>query len=273
MNIIEVNGLTKRYGKTLAVDHLSFQIEEQTIVGFVGKNGAGKTTTIRCMLDFLKPSAGMISIAGKDSVKESHEIKKILGYMPSEISYDHNLSCLHVFQLACRISGLPIKKAYDLTDYFELDVHKKIRDLSLGNRKKVSIIQALLKDVKILVLDEPTSGLDPLMQHKFFSLLADLKKNGVTIFLSSHNLDEIQKYCDRVLIIKNGQLADDLQVDKLNASSRQSVTYMTADKKMHSFLYEGDINELIQKLAKLDLLHLEIKNVSVEEEFIKYYEE
>ena len=171
MNIIEVNGLTKRYGKTLAVDHLSFQIEEQTIVGFVGKNGAGKTTTIRCMLDFLKPSAGMISIAGKDSVKESHEIKKILGYMPSEISYDHNLSCLHVFQLACRISGLPIKKAYDLADYFELDVHKKIRDLSLGNRKKVSIIQALLKDVKILVLDEPTSGLDPLMQHKFFSLL------------------------------------------------------------------------------------------------------
>lgn len=104
-------------------------------------------------------------------------------------------------------------------------------------------------------------------------MLADLKKNGVTIFLSSHNLDEIQKYCDRVLIIKNGQLADDLQVDKLNASSRQSVTYMTADKKMHSFLYEGDINELIQKLAKLDLLHLEIKNVSVEEEFIKYYEE
>lgn len=273
MNLIEIKNLTKKYGTFTAVNNISFQVESGTMVGFVGKNGAGKTTTIRCMLDFLKPTKGTVIIDGLDAAVQSSRIKKFTGYMPSDACFYDNLRCIDIFRLSCDISGVPFKKADSLCEYFELDINKKFKDLSLGNKKKVSIIQALLRDAKLLILDEPTSGLDPLMQMKFFDLLLDLKKHGMTIFLSSHNLGEIQKYCDRVLIIKDSEIVEDLDMGKFVPFLRQIVTYKTQDGTEVMFENNEDINILIQKLSKLNLVHLEIKYAGVEDEFIKYYKE
>lgn len=273
MSMIEIQNLTKKYGNFTAVNNISFHVDTGTIVGFVGKNGAGKTTTIRCILDLLKPTSGSIKVNGLDASTQSAKIKEFLGYMPSDASFYENLSCKDIFQLSCNISNTPMEKADSLCEYFELDANKKFKDLSLGNKKKVSMIQALLKDVKLLILDEPTSGLDPLMQMKFFDFLLDLKKQGITIFLSSHNLNEIQKYCDRALIIKDGEIVDDLDMKQVLPSLKQIVTYKTQDGTEETFENEEDINSLIQKLSKLNLVHLEIKYASVEDEFIKYYKE
>lgn len=273
MNMIEVNNLTKRYGKFTAVENISFNVKEGSIVGFVGKNGAGKTTTIRCILDFLKPTAGLIKVKNLDSKNQSSKIKKILGYMPSDSCFYENLTSDDIFNLSCNISNTSKEKIDVLCEYFELDKNKRIKDLSLGNKKKVSIIQALLKDAELLILDEPTSGLDPLMQIKFFELLLNLKKEGMTIFLSSHNLSEIQKYCDRVLIIKDGKIVDDLDMNNIMTNFKQIVSYKTKDGVEKKFENNDDINVLVQELSKLDLVSLEIKYATVEDEFIKYYKE
>ena len=143
----------------------------------------------------------------------------------------------------------------------------------MGNKKKVSIISAILKNVEVLILDEPTSGLDPIMQKKFFEKMIQLKKQGVTVFLSSHNLSEIQKYCDRVLIIKGGEIVEDLTVQEIERATKQVVTYVTTDGEQKSFENTEDVNLLLKKLLKLSLKHLEIKDVGVEDAFLKYYEE
>lgn len=193
--------------------------------------------------------------------------------MPSDTSFYENLTCEDIFKLCCEISKTGFETAVKYSEYFELDYRKKFKDLSLGNKKKVSIIQALLKNSKILILDEPTNGLDPLMQLKFFDLIKKLKENGTTVFLSSHNLSEIEKHCDRVIIIKSGKIVDDLDMDKVILHKKQIVTYKTKDNKEETFEFDGDANQLIQQLSKLDLQHIEIKNSSVEDEFIKYYKE
>ena len=193
--------------------------------------------------------------------------------MPSDSCFYDNLTSDDIFNLSCNISNTSKEKIDVLCKYFELDKNKKIKDLSLGNKKKVSIIQALLKDTELLILDEPTSGLDPLMQIKFFELLLNLKKEGMTIFLSSHNLSEIQKYCDRVLIIKDGKIVDDLDMNNIMTNFKQIVSYKTKDGVEKKFENNDDINVLVQELSKLDLVSLEIKYATVEDEFIKYYKE
>lgn len=271
MKIIRINNFTKKYGKVTAVDNISFDIEKNTIVGFIGSNGAGKTTTIRCMLDLIKPTSGSIIINDINANKHSSLIKEKLGYMPSDTSFYEQLTCLEIFKLVCSISNTDITSAYEYANYLELDITKKFKDLSLGNKKKVSIIQALLKDINILILDEPTNGLDPLMQTKFFELLLKLKAKGMTIFLSSHNLTDIQKYCDRSLIIKDGKIIDDIDMKKFILKTNKLVSYTTSDNIEESFEYDGNINDLTKLLASKNLIQLEIKNTSVEDEFIKYY--
>lgn len=273
MAIIEVKNLTKKYGEFTAISNISFSIEKGTIVGFVGKNGAGKTTTIRCLLDFLKPTSGEIKINNLDANLESSKIKEFLGYMPSDSCFYESLTSKDIFKFCQDITNVSNDKIDDLCDYFELDLTKKIKDLSFGNKKKVSIIQSLLRDVEILILDEPTSGLDPLMQLKFFELLEKLKKEGKTIFLSSHNLAEIQKYCDRVLIIKDGEIIEDLDMKSYTTSLKQIVAYKTKDGLEKTFENTKEINTLLKELITLDLQYLEIKYTTVEDEFIKYYKE
>lgn len=272
MTAIKVNNFTKKYQDFLAVDNISFEVKAGEITGFVGKNGAGKTTTIRALLNIIKASSGELSIFDLDSNKDSKAIKEFTSYMPSDSSFYDNLTALDIFKLVSGLADVDIKIAIDYSDYFDLDINKKIKELSFGNLKKVSIIQALIKDNKLLILDEPTNGLDPLMQSKFFELILKLKEKGLTIFLSSHNLSEIEKYCDRVLIIKDGLLVEDLDIRKERLKRKQIVSYQLRSGDKISTEFSGDINELLKDLSKLDLKSLEIKDLSIEEEFMKYYE-
>lgn len=273
MALIEVKNFTKIYGDFVAVNDINFEIEKGEIVGFVGKNGAGKTTTIRSMMNMIVPTKGKITINGLDSVKDSKQIKHTLSYMSGDCAFYENVTVLELFRLCLNFSKESMDKVTELSQYFELDCKKRIFELSLGNRKKVSIIQSLLKSTEILLLDEPTSGLDPLMQMKFFDLIQKQKAKGVTVFLSSHNLNEIEKYCDKVIIIKEGEIVEALDMHSVKVKHKQMVTYTTKDGVSENFEYDGDVNELIKTLATLNLEHVEIKTKTVEDEFIKYYKE
>ena len=272
-NIIEIKNLTKKYDHFQAVNDISFTLDKGSIVGFVGKNGAGKSTTIRCLMNMIFPTSGTCTIDGLDCITNAKQIRHIVGYMPSDSLFHNNILVKDLFKFCTSFSEIKMDKAIELSNYFELDIDKKIGELSLGNRKKVSIIQLLLKESTILILDEPTSGLDPLMQDKFFELLLKEKEKGTTIFLSSHNLNEIERYCDRTLIIKDGHIIDDIDMKKAIIKRPQIVTYTTKDGKDSSTEFNGDINELIKTLSALELSSLEIKTKSVEDEFIKYYKE
>ena len=273
MAVIELEHFSKAYGKFLAVDDISTSIEKGEIVGFVGKNGAGKSTTIRSMVNMIFPTSGKITIDGMDSVKDAKKLKHSMSYMPSDGAYYENVTSEDLFRLCLKFSNESYERVLELAAYFELDIKKKISELSMGNRKKVSIIQALLKSAEIVILDEPTSGLDPLMQSKFFELIKKEQAKGATVFLSSHNLSEIEKHCDKVIIIKDGKIVDFLEMKSLKIMHKQTVTYTTKDGVSETLEFSGDINSLIAELSKLDLEGLEIKNSTVEDEFIKYYKE
>lgn len=271
--MIKINHLTKKFGDFTAVDDLTFDIPKASVFGFVGKNGAGKSTTMRCMMNMLNPTSGTVEINGLDCVKDTKEIKKITSYMPSDITYYDNLSVLEFLDFILQFSSKSRDDAEELAEYFELDTKKKISDLSLGNKKKVSIIGMFLRDSELLVMDEPTNGLDPLMQMKFFDKVMEERANGKTVFLSSHNLMEIEKYCDTVAIIRDGKLIDLLDMKNISINHPQVVVYTERGKKQVTENVTESINSLVSKLSKMDLEHLEIKNTSVEDEFIGYYKE
>ncbi len=267
---IEIKGFTKKYGDFTAVNQLNLEIKKGEIIGFVGKNGAGKSTTLRCILDLIHPTEGTITILGMDSRKESKEIKKRVSYIPSESSFYDNITGKQLLKFAMQFTQITMQQLEALADKFELDLSKKVMELSLGNRKKVSIVQGLIKDAEVIILDEPTNGLDPLMQNILFELLLEEKAKGKTIFLSSHNLSEIEKYCDKVAIIKGGKLLDYMDMKAVKIQQKQVVTYRTVEGEEVSHVVE-DLNALVGKLAQLNLAQLEIKNQTVEDEFIAYY--
>jgi len=272
--MIVVEGLFHSYtnDENYAVSDVSFTVGDGEIVGFVGKNGAGKSTTIRAIVNMIFPTKGKITVNGLDAVQNAKEIKGFLGYMSSDCALYDNVTVLELFKFCVEFSDVKIEKAEELAKYFELNLDKKISELSLGNRKKVSIIQSLLKDSDVLILDEPTNGLDPLMQSKFFELIVKKKEEGTAVFLSSHNLSEIEKYCDKVIIIKDGKIVDRIDMKSVTIKHKQVVNYKTFDGEQKVFDFDGDINELVAELSKIKLNSLEIKTKTVEEEFIKYYE-
>lgn len=270
---IVVTNLIKQFSDCKAVDNISFTCDEGTIVGFVGKNGAGKSTTIRCIMDFIRPTSGTCKLDNYDSVLNAKEIRDYIGYMPSDTMFYPNTTSRSLFTFLLKIGNHGFDQLEELAKYFELDLDKKIGELSLGNRKKVSIMQLLLKNKEVLILDEPTNGLDPLMQEKFFSLLVKEKEKGKTIFLSSHNLSEIEKYCDRALIIKDGKIIEDIDMEAASNVQGQVVSYKTSDGQVVSYDYDGSANDLLKELASIDLEYIEIRKKSIEESFIQYYKE
>jgi len=271
--MLKVNELHKSYGKFEAVKGITFEVEKASIYGFVGKNGAGKSTTIRCIMNLLQPSSGNITINGLDAVKDSKAIKEFSSYMPSEITYYDKLTVKEFMKFNLEFTKSSMDDVEKWASYFELDLTKRLQDLSLGNKKKVSVIIMLIKEADILIMDEPTSGLDPLMQQKFFQVMLNEKKKGKTIFLSSHNLTEIEKYCDHVAIIKDGMIVDLIDMAKVTIKHDLVVTYTTKDDKTVKKTFTKDVNDLVKELARLDLKSLEIKTKSIEDEFIKYYQE
>ncbi|WP_391559400.1 ATP-binding cassette domain-containing protein [Robertmurraya sp.] len=291
MNVIESNQLTKMYGKARGISNVSFTVKEGEIFGFIGPNGAGKSTTIRTLLALIYPTSGSATIFGKDCIKYAPEIKKEIGYLPSEVFYYDNMKVIDLLKYSASFYKKDCtKRIRELAEALNLDLSKKIDDLSLGNKKKVGIVQGLLHEPKLIILDEPTSGLDPLMQQKFFELLREENKKGATILFSSHILSEVQKLCDRVAIIKEGEI---VKVETMSALTENSykkfrleavnqvtsevfqldgVTDIKVKEKTVSFIYKGNMNAIISKIAEIPLQNLWVEEPTLEEIFMHYYE-
>lgn len=271
-NIIEIKNLTKTYGQNRGVTDVSFSVSEGEIFGFLGQNGAGKSTTIRSMLGLIKYNSGSISIFGKDSVGAQEEILKNVGYMPSEAQFYPDMTVGKVIQMAQKVRKVDcVQEAQKLCNRLGLDVNKKIRELSLGNRKKVSIVCAMQHKPKLFIFDEPTSGLDPLMQATFFELIKEYVEQGTTCMLSTHVLSEVKNNCDRVAIMKEGKLLCTDTVENLTKSNSKKVK-VCVNGEQKEYLYGGDINDLLKDLSRQNVSDLLIEEPSIEEIFMHYYE-
>lgn len=295
MSAIRLDKLTKYYGKNRGIKDLSLEVEEGEFFGFIGPNGAGKSTTIRTMLGLISANSGSGEILGMDISRESTRLLADVGYLASETNFYDRMKVKDVIKLSADLRGVDTsKEAESLVERLSLDVNKRISELSLGNRKKVGIVCALAHKPKLCILDEPTSGLDPLMQKEFFKILQERNKEGTTIFLSSHILSEVQEYCKRAAIIKDGSLVAIGDINKLSNTSAKSIRINGIDSlpeslltdarnvtkknaasdedKQVTFLYGGEINMLIRELAKLSITDIAINEPDLEEVFMHYYE-
>lgn len=282
--IIETENLTKYYGKIRGIENLSFSIEKGEIFGFLGPNGAGKTTTIRTLLGFLKPTRGKAFIFGKDVEKEIVKIKEKTGYIPGELALYGDLTgkdLLKYFGTLRR--NFDEEKREKLLEIFELPLNRKVKGYSRGMKQKLSIVQAFMHNPELIVMDEPTAGLDPLLQGKFYDFLREEKKEGKTMFISSHILTEVEKVSDRVGIIKEGNLVALENVDSLKSKKGKVVKVKATEKikikgielKMEngwtSFVVTKDVDDVIKELAKYTIKDIEIGELSLEEIFMHYY--
>jgi len=272
-NIIEISNLTKNYGKHRGVSDVSFTVKEGDIFGFLGPNGAGKSTTIRSMLGFLQYEKGEIKIFGKDIRSEKEAVLRDIGYMPSEAMFYPEKKVKDIIRLAADVRKLDCREEAEmLCERLQVDVNKKINELSLGNRKKVSIVCAMQHKPKLFVFDEPTSGLDPLMQTEFFELIGEYVKAGATCMLSTHILSEIKQYCNTVAIMKEGKLQCVDSVNNLTKTNAKRIK-MVRDGKYEEFLFEKDLNELVNELAGHDIKDILIEEPSLDEIFMHFYKE
>ncbi len=270
-NVIEIDSLTKNYGKHRGVTDVSFEVGEGDIFGFLGPNGAGKSTTIRSMLGFIRFQAGRIRILGKDICKDKEAILSEIGYMPSESMFYPAMKVKEIIQMAADVRKQDCRReAEKLCERLQVDIDKKISDLSLGNRKKVGIVCAMQHRPKLFVFDEPTSGLDPLMQSEFFKLIQEYVAEGATCMLSTHVLSEIKSYCRNAAIMKEGKLQCVDSVANLTRTNAKRVKLLREGKR-ESYIYEGDINELLQKLAGYDIEDILIEEPSLDEIFMRFY--
>lgn len=282
--IIETENLTKYYGKIRGIENLSFSIEKGEIFGFLGPNGAGKTTTIRTLLGFLKPTGGKAFIFGKDIEKEILEIKEMTGYIPGELNLYGNLTAKDFLDYFGKLrKNFDEKKLKELLEIFEVPLDRKIKGYSRGMKQKLGIIQAFMHNPELVLMDEPTSGLDPLLQGKFYDFLREEKKEGKTMFISSHILTEIEKISDRVGVIKDGNLIALENIEALKSKKGKVVKVKTKEKikirgiKMGeengwtTFVVTKNVDDVIKKLAAYTIEDIEIGELSLEEIFMHYY--
>jgi len=290
MSIIEVKNLTKYYGKSRGIVDISFGVEEGEIFGFIGPNGAGKSTTIRLLLSLIHPTKGGAMVLGKDVATRGPEIRRDIGYLPSEVFYYEGMKVIDLLKYSASFyKGDCTQRMKELSELMELEMNRRISDLSYGNKKKVGIVQGLLHSPKVLFLDEPTAGLDPLMQRKFFDLIRKENARGVTVFFSSHILGEVQRLCNRVGIIREGKIVEisDIRTLQQNnykkirvttkglkptAIKLKGVTNVQTDNSTVSFFFKGDINEVLKKLGELNVEDVTIEEPTLEEIFMHYYE-
>ena len=290
MGIINISNLTKSYGNHRGIIDVNLDVKEGEIFGFIGPNGAGKSTTIKLLLNLIFPDSGLANIFDLNCVKDTTKIKENLGYVPSEVRYYDNMKVRELINYA-KSFRKNIEEEYvkSLCQLFEVELEKNMSELSLGNRKKVAVVQALIHKPKLLILDEPTNGLDPLIQQKLFATLLKLKKEGTTIFLSSHNLTEIEEFCDRVAIIKEGKIIDIKSISEISHKKIKRVTVKTSENMIEAiktikgsiveaneniivFNYSGDVNTLLLVLCKFKLENLLIEEEKLSEVFMSYYD-
>lgn len=290
--VIVLNGLTKSYGKHRGIENLSFTVEQGEIFGFIGPNGAGKSTAIRTLMGLLKPTAGGASVFGLDCWKCAPEIAKNTGYLPSENCYYDSLKVHELLQYTAELYGLRDGGwMTELAERLELDLSRRIGELSMGNKKKVGIVSTLLPRPRLLILDEPTSGLDPLVQQTFYDILREENQQGVTVFFSSHVLGEVQKLCGRVAILREGRLVDIQSMKELRENGYKKII-LTAqtpipedffaipgaanvkqEGRAASLMFSGSVASMMERLHRLELEDILIEEPSLEEIFLHYYAE
>jgi len=290
MSIIEVNNLTKFYGKARGIVDVSFTEDEGEIFGFIGPNGAGKSTTIRLLLSLIHPTSGSARVFGKDVTAQGPEIRRDIGYLPSEVYYYEGMKVIDLLKYSASFYDCDCnQRLHDLSEIMELELNRRISDLSYGNKKKVGIVQGLLHSPKLLFLDEPTAGLDPLMQRKFFDLIRQENARGVTVFFSSHILGEVQRLCTRVGIIREGKIVEisniralqhnnykkvSVTADGLTPASFElpGVTNIQTENGTLRFFFKGDINAVLAKISAAQVEDVTIEEPTLEEIFMHYYE-
>lgn len=286
MNIIETKELTKYYGNSRGIVDVTLTVKEGDLFGFIGPNGAGKSTLIRTLLGLISPTSGNALVFGKDIVKDKTEILKDVGYLPSEAAFYSGMRARELIGFSAKMRGVDCKaEAKSLCDRLELDTSKKISQLSLGNRKKVGIVCALQHKPRLYILDEPTSGLDPLMQKEFYTILKERNDEGATVFLSSHVLSEIGRYCKSAAVIREGRILVSDSVKNLGHTGVKLVTLKGVDGvpnisnardiKMENgtvnFLYSGKATELTRELCRLNFEDVSICDPDLDQVFMHYY--
>ena len=289
MGVIDIKNLTKSYGKSRGIIDVNLEVTEGEIFGFIGPNGAGKSTTIRTLLGLIYPTSGSAAIFGKNCIQHP-EVRSQLGYLPSEVFYYDNMRVVDLLKYSASFYKKDCtKRIKELAEIMDLDLKKKIDDLSFGNKKKVGIVQGLLHEPKLIILDEPTSGLDPLMQQKFFELIEEENKRGATVFFSSHILSEVQRLCSRVAFIKDGRI---IKLEKMSTLQENNYKKFNLEAKADinkdffsingvskldiaankaNFIFKGNINQVMKKLSEIELRNISIEEPDLEEIFMHYY--
>lgn len=288
MSIIELQNVTKFYGKSRGIQDVNLTVEEGDIFGFIGPNGAGKSTAIRILLGLLSATSGKANVFGKDITTEKTKILSNIGYMPSEAVFYHGMRVKEIMALSAKLHKKDCSaEAAKLCDRLQLNTDKRVEELSLGNRKKVSIVCALQHKPKLYILDEPTSGLDPLMQKTFFEIIKERQAEGATVLLSSHVLSEVEKYCNRAAIIRQGKIIACDFVEALSDTKAKRVTVhgvqhipnvegirdINTTSDSINFLYQGDMKELLNVLQTLPLTDFTVTEPNLDEIFMHYYAE
>ena len=291
--IIRLLNFTKMYGSIVGVDDISLDVMPGYIFGFLGPNGSGKTTTISTMVDLIRPTKGSIEIFGLDSVENSLEIRSRIGYLAGDFALERGLTGWQQLEFFGNLRGdFNKNKVGELAERLNCDLNRKFKTLSRGNKQKVGLISALMHDPELLILDEPTSGLDPLIQSEFNKIIMEYKKEGKTVFISSHVLSEIQELCNRVVFVREGKLIADKTMKELSVGLPKEITVLSKDKKVPQMLeklpgfvvsgkkgsqisgtFVGDINLLLSSLAKHKIDNLHLQEADLETVFMQYYED
>ena len=288
-NAIEIKNLTKNYGRQRGIENINLEIPKGIVYGFIGPNGAGKSTTIKCIMNMIRKNSGEIIINGKKVENKNYEVKQEIGYLPSEIHLYEDLTVKKLLKYSASFYKKDCtQKTEKLVKRLEIDINKKIEELSLGNLKKVGITLALMHNPQFIIMDEATSGLDPLMQEEFYKILEEEKAEEKTIFFSSHILNEVKRICDKVAIIKEGKIVkiEDIEsledtniikvkieaeeIEKLEKELDIEQVIAKQENKIE-FLYSKEINSLIEKISKYKISKLLIQEIDMEEIFMHYY--
>lgn len=287
MNAIQLSNLTKYYGKTRGILNLNLDVKEGEFFGFIGPNGAGKSTTIRTLLGLITPSSGQAKIFDETIRQRNPQIRSHIGYLPSEAVFYRGMKVKDLLKLSADLHHKDCSAEREiLCRRLQLDVNRKVDELSFGNRKKVAIVSALQHQPKLLILDEPTSGLDPLMQREFFHIIRERNEQGATVFLSSHVLSEIQRNCTRAAIIREGRIIACDRVEALSKTNAKRISVqgqvsldsleeirdLKENDGIFSFLYGGDIHRLLETLSAGTITDLSISDPDLDEIFLHYYE-
>lgn len=287
MNAIQLSNLTKYYGKSRGILNLNLDVKEGEFFGFIGPNGAGKSTTIRTLLGLITPSSDQAKIFDETIRRRNPQIRSHIGYLPSEAVFYRGMNVKDLLKLSADLhhKNCSVEREI-LCRRLQLDVNRKVDELSFGNRKKVAIVSALQHQPKLLILDEPTSGLDPLMQREFFQIIRERNEQGATVFLSSHVLSEIQRNCTRAAIIREGRIIACDRVEALSKTNAKRISVqgqvsldsleeirdLKENDGVFSFLYGGDIHRLLETLSAGTITDLSISDPDLDEIFLHYYE-